>query len=408
MAWLSRKKSVQVIEPEVTEVAGAGVIPMPLGVLVPDSGGISSFLLTMHPDTASAEQQIGELRADVRRGTHAFWAMHDRPAPDENLHVEAIVLIRAKPDSNVVYVVSFLDLESALSFTRFELRRGLHIRNVMIYWAAFTQVREELEGVSIVTTTPPPTVAEAPPDPRPAATTVVAEPEAPRQAAPRAQPAAADGAERHPRQAPQPAPKPEPVTIENTAGVTEPPAIAKPPARQEPQEDEEWPPAKVVRPRRIVQEPAAVEKAAIEEALVLQHPPLAEAAAPPVTDPEAAQRKPAEWTPKRRWALRDDRTPAQQSAAEAPEAAEVVTPEAAAEPIPLPEGPIVTERGDEEAEWDEAVAAGAVVDPADGFPPNSKYDDFDIALEVEQLLKNRKFEPRTGPFSGFKSPPGRF
>jgi hypothetical protein len=27
---------------------------------------------------------------------------------------------------------------------------------------------------------------------------------------------------------------------------------------------------------------------------------------------------------------------------------------------------------------------------------------------VEQLLKNRKWETRNGPFSGFKSPPGRF
>ena len=64
--------------------------------------------------------------------------------------------------------------------------------------------------------------------------------------------------------------------------------------------------------------------------------------------------------------------------------------------------------GDEETEWEEPAATSAAVDPAEGLPRAAKYDEFDIALEVEQLLKNRKWETRNGPFSGFKSPPGRF
>jgi hypothetical protein len=427
MAWLTRKKSVVEAEPVVVDAvstAAATATALPLGVLVPDSGGISSFQLTMHPDTASAEAQIGALRADVRRGTYAFWAMHERPAVDDTMHVEAIVLIRAKPDDDIVYVVSFLDIESALSFTRFELRRGLHIRNVMIYWAAFTQVREELEGVSIIPTTAPPTISEAlllsPDDPRlaplpppaPEASVSVAEPEP--ETASTVQSEAREAVERYLRQNPDKAAAApvaeQPAVVEDSLAVAEPPVVAEPPAVEEPEIDEEpWPPAKVVRTPRIVHEPHAVEKAAIEEALVLQHPPVAEPVAEP-EPPEATKREPAEWTPKRRWAVRDKRQRAEQPET-AEEPAEVAAEPIAAELIvaePAVAEPIVSEPGDEEAEWEEALATGAAVDPAEGFPPNHKYDEFDIALEVEQLLKNRKWETRNGPFSGFKSPPGRF
>jgi hypothetical protein len=424
MAWL-RKKSVVEAEPEVVDaaVADTGVIAMPLGVLVPDSGGISSFKLTMHPDPGSAEEQIGALRADVRRGTHAFWAMHERPAPDDTLHVEAIVLIRAKPDADIVYVVSFLDLENALSFTRFELRRGLHIRNVMIYWAAFTQVREELEGVSIIPTTAPPTISEAPlppgtrlaPPPAPSAPVSVVQTEA--ATADTAESEARDAVERYLRRNPDDAEATpvarQPAVVEDSLAVAEPPAVAERPAVAEPEIDEEpWPPAKVVRTPRIVPEPHEVEKAAIEEALVLQHPPVAEPVAEPEPDlhPDAAKRQPTEWMPKRPYAVRDKRRNGEQAETAAEPA------EAAAEPIaaelivaePAVAEPIVSEPGDEEAAWEEAVASGEVVDPAGGFPPPTKYSEFDIALEVEQLLKNRKWETRNGPFSGFKSPPGRF
>jgi hypothetical protein len=37
-----------------------------------------------------------------------------------------------------------------------------------------------------------------------------------------------------------------------------------------------------------------------------------------------------------------------------------------------------------------------------------RLDDFDVAYEVERLLRNRSWDKRDGPFSGFKSPPGRF
>jgi hypothetical protein len=412
MAWLTslRKKT----EPEALAVAIAEVVETPvatgphLGILIPDSSGISSFRFTLQTDVTGAEAQIGALKANVRHGTYAFWAMHERPAVDDSMHVEAIVLIRVKPDSDVVYVVSFLDIESALSFTRFELRRGLHIRNVMIYWAAFTQVREELEGVSIIPAVAPPTaarVAPLSPDPRlapggqpaPEASVAVSEPDT----ATNVESEARAAVERHLRANPE-KPAAEAPAIEDPVAVTESSiASEEPEIVDEPEVEESlWPPARGVATPVISDEPAAVEQAAVQEALVLQHPPVAEPVAepkPPATDPDVAQRQQTEWTQKRRWALRDKR----RQSAEQPEVVPEELPEIVAEPVE-------SASGDEETEPEKPAATSAAVDPAEGLPKAAKYDEFDIALEVEQLLKNRKWETRSGPFSGFNSPPGRF
>jgi hypothetical protein len=414
MAWLTslRKKT----EPEAVAVAIAEVVETPvatgprLGILIPDSSGISSFRFTLQTDVTGAEAQIGALKANVRHGTHAFWAMHERPIVDDSMHVEAIVLIRAKPDSDVVYVVSFLDIESALSFTRFELRRGLHIRNVMIYWAAFTQVREELDGVSIIPAVAPPTVAGVAPfspdpglapagQPAPEASVAVAEPEP--DTATSVESEARAAVERYLRANPD-KPAAEAPAIEDPVAVAESSiASAEPEVVDEPEVEESlWPPARGVATPVISDEPAAVEQAAVQEALVLQHPPVAEPVAepePPATDPDVAQRQQTELTQKRRWAPRDKR----RQSAEQPEVVAGELPEIVAEPV---ESAV----GDEEAEREEPTATSAAVDPAEGLPKAAKYDEFDIALEVEQLLKNRKWETRNGPFSGFKSPPGRF
>jgi hypothetical protein len=305
MAWLSRKKNEQlaVAEPAAEVVktpVGTPVATGPkLGVLIPDSAGISSFRFTLQDDVAGAEAQIGALTANVRRGAHAFWAMHQRPAVDDSMHVEAMVLIRAKPDSDIVYVVSYLDIESALSFTRFELKRGLHIRNVMIYWAAFTQVREELEGVSIIPAVAPPTVADVPltpPDPRlapsgqpaPQASVAVAEPEP--GTASSVESGARAAVERYLRANPEkavPVPSAEAPAVEQPIAVAESSSASEEPAVVEDEaqvEESLWPPARPVNAPVIADEPAAVEQAAVEEALVLQHPPVAE----PVAQPEAA------------------------------------------------------------------------------------------------------------------------
>lgn len=158
------RKPVVIEEPEpLQDLIDPDSIPTGpyLAVMEPDVAGISSFRLRFFAKAGQAEDFIATLRPDVRRGTHAFWAMHERPQPQEDMHIEALVLVRADQYSDIVYVVSFLDIESANSFTRFEVKRGLALENVLIYWAAFTQVREELDCVSIVTVTAPPVLGGA-------------------------------------------------------------------------------------------------------------------------------------------------------------------------------------------------------------------------------------------------------
>ena len=52
--------------------------------------------------------------------------------------------------------------------------------------------------------------------------------------------------------------------------------------------------------------------------------------------------------------------------------------------------------------------AGDAGDSADDASKAPGLDEFDIAYEVERLLKNRRWEKREEPFRGFNSPPGRF
>lgn len=485
MAWFSKKNPVAVVEPEVTATTNQkkkSPAGPRLAVLTPDIAGISSFRLQIQDDAAEAEVTVSRLRADVRRGTHAFWAMHDRPDVDESMHVEALVLIRAKAESDLVYVVSFLDLESALSFTRFELRRGLYIGNVMIYWAAFTQIREELEGVSILPSVAPPGIQEqlapepplAPPLPAPHLSAVeeasvaiappIAEPETELESIAEAEPLQAAGRylEENLVSAGEPVAEQPPV-VEDSVAVIESPVI-------------EEAPAPVIEPPVFDDEPVT-EEAAVADALVLQHPPVVGAVpelAAEIAEPDPdiiAQRRPAPFTPKRRWSIREERLrpaaeeqpevvaqtslevviempevfveePTEELVAEAVQPQEVIAAQepaivAGAPEIIAVEDPhanghapeshlapgesealqafadrITTYAGDEEADvgdpFDQVEARGPAVDPANGLPQSEKYTDFDIALEVERLLKNRKWESREGPFRGFKSPPGRF
>jgi len=427
MAWFSKKQPVAVVEPELLPKK---VVTGPrLAILTPDIAGISTFRLSLQDDATDAEQMVARLPSDVRRGTHAFWAMHERPAVDESLHVEALVLIRARSTSELLYVVSFLDLESALSFTRFEMRRGLYIGNVMIYWAAFSQIREELEGVTILPSVAPiadkwlgPDPRLAPPLPEPQASVAIAEPVA----AP--EPAIESIAESEARQAVERYLEENPEkAVEDSVAVIERPVIEALP---------------------VIDDEPVSEEAAVADALVLQHPPVAEpvvhiepAPVAEIAQPEPdviARRRPTPWTLKRKWADREARRRAaaqQQLEVVAKAQPEVVAEEpliVAEESLIVAEEPqviaaepsaqepeslqviaerIATYAGDEETESEQTIeieAKGPSIDPANGLPQNEKYSEFDIALEVERLLKNRKWETREGPFRGFKSPPGKF
>ncbi|MEK7248416.1 MAG: hypothetical protein AAB092_08095 [Chloroflexota bacterium] len=440
MAWLKslRKKNddaaVAVAEEEEEEEPAPALPTGPqLAVLVPDIAGISSFRLRTLPDSPSAAEHIGSLKADVRQETHAFWALHDKPIVDESTHVEALVLIRAQTDSDLVYVVSFLDIESALSFTRFEVRRGLYLGNVMIYWAAFAQLREELEGISVTPEFAPPTenyvLPVAPREetraPEPVASIAVAEPEVelepmagPELGAP-VETEALHAFEEHLRNT---ANKPKRRIIEPVAeqvAAVELPVIDDQPivnpiaekimaaetaaitALDLPNDDEDlgqlWPDANAdieeAEPAAELTSPVAEEQAAIQEAFVFQHKTMEFR---PLAHPATLE------TGGEENGLLVDHEPVQIATFGTDR--KVVEVLAARLGIGEPEPGIETIAGDEEAEF---MPMGSA-DPAAGFTTTPKLDDFDVALEVERLLRGRKWEQRNGPFSGFQSPPGRF
>jgi hypothetical protein len=486
MAWLTsllKKPEPQDAPPIEAELTPEGPRTPDLAVLVPDMAGISSFRLRKLPSAASGIEHIASLRADVRHETHAFWALHDKPIVDESTRVEALVLIRAQTDSDLVYVVSFLDIESALSFTRFEVRRGLYLGNVMIYWAAFAQLREELDGVSITPEFAPPTENYVLPvhrqveihAPEPVASLAVAEPEV--ELEPVAEPAAETPVETEALQAVEDylrksagrpkrrvtEPVVEPVAAMEPPVIEEQP-IAEPVAEPTFVDDSQnlgplWPEtnARVVaaEPEAELTSPVAEEQAAIMEPPVIEEQPVAEAAAiaDPVFEDDAADLGPM-WpeTNARVEAAQPEADPAlsspvaeEQAAIEEafvfqhktvefrplakPTALEVLGEANGllvdGEPEPIarfgadhhvaeaptarlgigePEPGIETIAGDEEADF---LPLGSA-DPAASLVATPGLDDFDVAYEVERLLRGRKWEQREGPFSGFQSPPGRF
>src|SRR2546428_7483471 len=97
----------------------------PLMLLVPDVAGVSSYRMHRLLDAAEGAEFIkSSLSWQKNSGIHAFWALQQEPDPAVTSQAErgeeAMVLIRTTDGSNLVYVVSFVDIDSALSFARFE------------------------------------------------------------------------------------------------------------------------------------------------------------------------------------------------------------------------------------------------------------------------------------------------
>lgn len=129
----------------------------PLLVLVPPVAGVSSYRAYRFSDADAAAAFIqSSVPPELRRGMLAFWALH-APPPDlpSDGPDEALVLIGAQDGTGQVYVVSFLDIESAQSFARFEVKRGLNLGLLSIYWAHMVRVQENEEGVTLTPNAPP-------------------------------------------------------------------------------------------------------------------------------------------------------------------------------------------------------------------------------------------------------------
>lgn len=92
-------------------------------------------------------------------GRAAVWPMADPAPPPES---EVVVLIQHAQHEGSVYPFSFASMETALRFLREESARGLDLRGVRIYWAAFARIETSRDGEVTVTPQSPPPVQGAP------------------------------------------------------------------------------------------------------------------------------------------------------------------------------------------------------------------------------------------------------
>jgi len=147
-------------KPQEKPVKRAAFLGPPLVVLIPDVAGVSSFRKYSFSDAAAATQFILSLSRPQRERVHAFWALQEEPAgaiDGDDTAGEGTVLIRAAEGSDLVYVVSFVDIESAQSFARFEVKRGMDLGLMLVYWASMVNVVLTNEAVQLIPEFPPQT-----------------------------------------------------------------------------------------------------------------------------------------------------------------------------------------------------------------------------------------------------------
>ena len=404
----------------------------PLAILAPDIAGISSFRLRFFPDAVTAAADIEQLPPDMRRGTHAFWALHDEPVLPADGHREALVLIRANHTSDVVYAVSFVDMGSAWSFARFEAKRGLDISHLIILWAAFATVREELDGVSVLPAVPPATRAQN-------ASTL----------------ASRSAVELEATETVREYERREEPTISDATAAPEAAEEARLAEAETERREEAIRRAEAEEAARIARQPEEELRAARAAADAVRVLAKAEVARRQEAERlMKAQRQAAE-TAARARALADMESRIEvtlttsEDAAEEPDAleglAEAPTQPLLEDPSPTIDAPaeIMSYAGDEETLTDSALDDGAEPaargtvfahapateteedtetveipehlrradesdDSADDLPKIPKLDEFDVAYEVARLLENRRWDKREEPFHGFDSPPGKF
>ncbi len=120
-------------------VTGSPVEPDTLLLLIPDGGPSFRLLPFAAKEPAQAYIQNHDLIAR-QRGLVAFWALHTDSVPQrlstDGAPPEAVVMMRAPGRPGVVYLYSFVDMETACSSLRDWLANGLEPANVLLYWAA--------------------------------------------------------------------------------------------------------------------------------------------------------------------------------------------------------------------------------------------------------------------------------
>jgi hypothetical protein len=80
------------------------------------------------------------------------------PEPGADNKLEAIVLVRDGLRPEVVYPFSFVDIATAQTFIRYEMKRGIDPNHVMVYWAVPVQLGITNEGALRLFPVHPPAV----------------------------------------------------------------------------------------------------------------------------------------------------------------------------------------------------------------------------------------------------------
>jgi hypothetical protein len=136
-----------------------------LMVLVNDASGRASFKTHVFDDVEAAIEWVRYwFPMDAEIGMTAFWAMTDRPESGPDSVAEPLVMIRDTSRDGVVYLFSFVDIDSAQAFLREEVERGTKPDAMLFYWAV--QVKREIDRWGKLTLTPstPPGVAAFEPE----------------------------------------------------------------------------------------------------------------------------------------------------------------------------------------------------------------------------------------------------
>ena len=122
-----------------------------LTMLVADASGFASFKEHTFFDAGTAADFIKTWYGKrVGHGVIAFWAMTVRPdiqpEPGVDTAVEAIVLVRDDAFEDVVYPFSFVDMDEANAFIRFEMQRGVDPNLIQVFWAVPVQLAVTADG----------------------------------------------------------------------------------------------------------------------------------------------------------------------------------------------------------------------------------------------------------------------
>jgi hypothetical protein len=124
--------------------------------LVTDAAGTATYKRHVFSDIESATDFVLYWFPNQNEGgIISFWAMTYEPSSGFDSAIEAVaeplVMIRDHVRENIVYLFSFTDIESATAFLREEIRHGIDLGAMMLYWAVPVRMAADPWGKMILT-----------------------------------------------------------------------------------------------------------------------------------------------------------------------------------------------------------------------------------------------------------------